>query len=69
MKKKINDAPVLAMPNLQRPFEMETNASGYALGTILMHGGGPVCYHLELCHGAVLDYTTYDKELFAIVQQ
>jgi hypothetical protein len=68
LKKKINDAPVLAMPNLQRPFELETDASGYALGAVLMQGGRPVCYHSELFHGAVLDYPTYDKELFAIVQ-
>jgi hypothetical protein len=45
LKKKINDAPVLSMPNLQRPFELETDASGYALGAILMQGGRLVCYH------------------------
>jgi hypothetical protein len=68
LKKKINDAPVLGMPNLQRPFELETDASGYALGAVLMQGGRHVCYHSELFHGVVLDYPTYDKELFAIVQ-
>jgi len=36
LKKKINEAPILALPNLQRPFEVETNASGYAMGVVLM---------------------------------
>jgi hypothetical protein len=33
-----------------------------------MQGGRHVCYHSELFHGEVLDYPTYDKELFEIVQ-
>lgn len=64
----INNALVLAMPNLQRPFELEIDASGYALGALLMQGGRPLYYHSELFHGVVLDYSTYDKELFSIVQ-
>jgi hypothetical protein len=53
---------------LQNPFEVETNASGYAMGDILMQGGRPVCYHSEIFHGEVLNYPTYDKELYALVQ-
>lgn len=69
LKSRICNASVLAMPNLQRPFELETDASGYALGAVLLQGGRPVCYHhSELFHGAVLYYPNYDKELFAIVQ-
>jgi len=57
------------MPNLQRPFELETDASGYALGSVLMQGGRHVCYHSKLFHGKVFDYPMYDKDLFAIVQE
>jgi hypothetical protein len=68
MKRKISQAPVLTLPNLQNPFEVETDASGYAMGAVLMQGGRHVCYHSEVFHGVVLNYPTYDKELYALVQ-
>ena len=68
LNKKINQAPALPLPNLQQPFEVETDVSGYALGAVLMQGGRLVCYHNEVFHGAVLNYPTYDKELYAMVQ-
>ncbi|KAI5323505.1 hypothetical protein L3X38_032577 [Prunus dulcis] len=49
LKRKITEAPILALPNLQRLFEVEADASNYAIG-------------------AVLNYLTYDKELYAIHQ-
>lgn len=58
LKKKISEAPVLALPNLQLPFEVETDASGYAMGDVLMQGIGHVCYHSEVFHGADLNYPT-----------
>jgi hypothetical protein len=53
---------------LQKPFEVETDASGYAMGVVLMQGGKSICYHSEMFHGGVLNYPTYDKELYALVQ-
>jgi hypothetical protein len=35
LKEKINTAPILALPNLQQPFEIETDASGYTMDEIL----------------------------------
>jgi len=32
---KVTTAPVLAYPDLERPFEMEVDASAYAVGAIL----------------------------------
>jgi hypothetical protein len=59
---------MLTLPNLKNPFEVETNASGYAMRVVLMQGGRPLCYHFELFHGQILNYPTYDKELYALVQ-
>jgi hypothetical protein len=33
-----------------------------------MHGGGPVFYNSKVFHAVVLKYPTYDKELYALVQ-
>jgi hypothetical protein len=57
------------MPNLQQPFELETYASGCALGVVHMQVVRPICCHLELFHGVVLKYPTYDKELYVIMQE
>ncbi|GKA83290.1 reverse transcriptase [Tanacetum coccineum] len=68
LKRKISEAPVLALPNLQRPFELETDASGYAMGAVLYQEGRPIPYHSEMFQGAQKNYPTYDKELFALHQ-
>jgi hypothetical protein len=68
LKININKAPILALPKLKNPFEMETDSCGYAMGAILMQGGRNVCYHSEIFHGLVLNYPTYDKEIYTMVQ-
>ncbi|KAH9296032.1 hypothetical protein KI387_039620, partial [Taxus chinensis] len=50
------------------PFEVETNASDYAMGVVLLQGGKPVCYHSETFTSAVKGYSVYDKEMYALVQ-
>jgi len=67
LKEKISTAPVLALPDLQRPFEIETDASDYAMGAVLMQHRKPMCYHYETFNSAVVNYPTYDKELYALV--
>jgi hypothetical protein len=36
LKTNISQPPILALPNLQNPFEVDTDASGYAMGVDLM---------------------------------
>ena len=55
LKKKIIHAPVMALLNLQRPFQVETDVSGYVMGVVLMQGGRLVCYHFEVFHGEILN--------------
>jgi hypothetical protein len=68
LKEKINSAPVLALPNLRQPFEIQRDASNYAMGEVLLQYGKPISFHSETFNGAVINYPTYDKELYALVQ-
>jgi hypothetical protein len=68
MKINIGQVPVLAVPNLLIPFEVETDASGYVMGAVLMQGGRPIYYHYEVFNGAVLNYPTYENYLYSLVQ-
>eukprot|EP00253_Pinus_taeda_P002514 PITA_02514 len=68
LKEKINTTPVLALPDLQRQFEMQIDASDYAMGGVLTQHNKPICYHSETFNPVVVNYPTYDKELYALVQ-
>ena len=57
LKRKISTAPVLALPDLQYPFEIETDANGYAMGAILMQHRKPIFYHLETFTQVVINYS------------
>jgi hypothetical protein len=47
---------------------VEIDTSGYVMGEFLMYVGKPICYHYEMFHGGVLNYPTYDKEIYILVQ-
>jgi hypothetical protein len=68
LKENISTALVLALSNLQEPFEIKTDSSGYAMDAILMQYHKPICYHYENFNQVVVNYPTYDKELHALVQ-
>lgn len=68
MKEKISTTLILALPNHQRTFEIETDESDYTMGAALMQHGKPICYHSETFSSAIVNYPTYDKELYALVQ-
>jgi hypothetical protein len=64
LKEKISSTQVLALPNLRQPFEIQTDASNYAMGAVFLQYGKPICFHSETFNGAVIYY----KELYALVQ-
>ena len=47
---------------------MDTNASDYVMGAILLQEGKVICYHYKMFCGAIFNYPTYDKEMYALVQ-
>ena len=68
LKDHLCSALVLALPDLQQPFEVETNASDYAIGAVLTQHGNPTAYHSETLSDTARKYPTYDKEMYSIVQ-
>jgi hypothetical protein len=64
LKVKISTTLILALPDLQHSFEIETDASDYAMGAVLMQHRKPICYHSETFTTTIINYPTYDKELY-----
>eukprot|EP00253_Pinus_taeda_P034236 PITA_34236 len=47
LKNRLCSAPVLTLPDLQQPFEIEIDASDYAIDVVLTQHGHLVAYHSE----------------------
>ena len=68
LNEKISSALVLSLPDLRQSFEIHMDAIDYAMDVVLMQHGKPICFHSETFNGALINYPTYDKELYALVQ-
>ena len=71
LKEILCSEPVLIAPDWSKPFKVTTDASDYALGAILSQGRisrDRACAYASRClKGSELRYSTYDKELLAVV--
>ncbi|KAL0331235.1 UNVERIFIED_CONTAM: Retrovirus-related Pol polyprotein from transposon [Sesamum angustifolium] len=67
LKRAIVTDPVLALPDMSKPFTGETDASDFALGGVLMQDGHPVAFESRKLKDAERRYSVHEKELLAVV--
>ena len=67
MKKLLTTAPVLAQPNIERPFDIYCDASGIGIGCVLMQEGRVIAYASRQLKKHEEHYPTHDLELAAVV--
>jgi hypothetical protein len=68
LKHHLCSAPVLSLPDMQQPLEIETDAFDYVVGIVLSQHGHSVACHSETLSDIVQKYPTYEKEMYSIVQ-
>lgn len=62
----MSTSPVLAMPDFTRPFIVETDASSYGVGAVLIQGDRPVAFFSKLLGVQTRLKSVYEKELMVI---
>ncbi|WVZ70564.1 hypothetical protein U9M48_019223 [Paspalum notatum var. saurae] len=67
LKRSLTTAPVLAKPNVTKPFDVYCDASGNGLGCVLMQEGRVVAYVSHQLRKHEANYPTHDLELAAVV--
>src|SRR5277367_2289641 len=71
LKGKLTSAPVLLLPDPNKPFTITTDASDFAIGAVLTQDKGkgeqPVAYESRKLSPAEQNYAVHEKELLAIV--
>ena len=60
-------APILVVFDPHKPFVVETDASSTAIGAVLLQDGRPIAFESKKLNRAQQNYSTYERELFAIV--
>src|ERR1044072_5632680 len=71
IKQKLSAAPILRCPDFSKPFTIQADASQYAIGSCLVQDFDgeehPIAYASSKLNGAQLNWSTVEKEGYAII--
>jgi hypothetical protein len=67
LKEALCSAPVLALPDYTKPFEIISDASVHGIGAVLLQDNHPVAYLSKKFTSAEYNYDTGEQELLGVV--
>ena len=68
MKSLVTFDALLAFPDHNKPFHIETNASNFQLGAVIKQDNCPIAYYTCKLNSAQKNYTTIEKELLSFIK-
>ena len=67
MKTTMTRGPILGLVDVSKPFEVEKDASNFALGGVLIQEGHPIAYKSRKLNDAERRYTVSENEMLVVV--
>ena len=67
LKRAVVTGPVLRIVDPHKPFFLETDASGIAVGAVLLQEGRPVAFESKKLSPSQRNWPTHEKELYTVV--
>lgn len=67
-KRALTEAPVLALPDVEKPFDVICDASGFGCGAILKQNDRAVAYYSYRMNKHERNYSAGEQELLAVVK-